>query len=90
MVQIFVLHRRDGRTETRSGPLLQALTIRFRGVIEDLRQAIQRARVEAELRRKLEGVDDHLLRDIGLRRDGDRLESTEPGRSLWGGTGCDR
>jgi len=24
---------------------------------------------------------------MGLKRTGDRLESTEPGRSLWGGTG---
>ena len=47
----------------------------------DKRQAVR----EAELRRELEGGDDHLLRDVGLRRDGDRLERIEPW-SGWGGT----
>jgi uncharacterized protein YjiS (DUF1127 family) len=34
--------------------------------------------MEAELRRKLEGVDDHLLRDIGITRLQAEAEANKP------------
>lgn len=88
MVQILIFDRQGGRTDPQNrragfGAWAEAAQ-RF---IEEMGRAMQRARMEAELRRKLEGVDDHLLRDMGLKRTGDRLESTGPCRSLWGGTG---
>ena len=88
MVQILVFDRRGGRADS------QKRRGGFGARVEAARQwlgktgsVLKRIRMEAELRRKLEGVDDHLLRDMGLKRTGDRLESIEPGRSLWGGTG---
>ena len=38
------------------------------------RQAFRDAREQAEMRRKLNGVDEHLLRDMGLRWSGRHLE----------------
>jgi uncharacterized protein YjiS (DUF1127 family) len=88
MVQILMFDRQGGRTgsQNRRGGF-GAWAEAARQLIQEMGRAIQRIRMEAELRRKLEGVDDHLLRDMGLKRTGDQLESTEPGRSLWGGTG---
>ena len=88
MVQILVFDRRGGPAESpkrRGG--FGAWAEAVRQFVYEVGRSMQRIRMEAELRRKLEGVDDHLLRDMGLKRTGDRLESTEPGRSLWGGTG---
>ena len=88
MVHILIFNRQGGRTDSqnrRAG--FGAWAEAARQFIEEMGRALQRIRMEAELRRKLEGVDDHLLRDMGLKRTGNRLESTEPGRSLWGGTG---
>ena len=88
MVQMLIFDRQGGRTDSgnrRAG--FSAWAEAARQFIDEMSRSMQRARMEAELRRKLEGVDDHLLRDMGLKRTGDRLESIEPGRSLWGGTG---
>jgi uncharacterized protein YjiS (DUF1127 family) len=88
MVQILIFDRQGGRTDSRNrrdgfGAWAEAA----RQFIDEMGGSMRRVRMEAELRRKLEGVDDHLLRDMGLKRTGDRLESIEPGRSLWAGTG---
>lgn len=42
--------------------------------IAEWRQVLQEAREQAELRRKLSGVDDHLLRDMGLKWTGRHFE----------------
>lgn len=42
--------------------------------IVEWRRRLRRFRSEAELRRKLECHNDHLLRDMGLVREGERLE----------------
>jgi uncharacterized protein YjiS (DUF1127 family) len=88
MVQILIFDRRGGRAvspKRRGG--FGAWAEAARQLMDEMGRSMRRIRMEAELRRKLEGVDDHLLRDMGLKRSGDRLESTEPGRGLWGGTG---
>jgi len=46
------------------------------------RAAVRRFRAEAEIRRKLADVDDHLLRDIGLVRTNGRVESIDIQRCL--------
>ena len=46
------------------------------------RAAVRRFRAEAEIRRKLAYVDDHLLRDIGLVRTNGRIESIDIQRCL--------
>jgi hypothetical protein len=88
MVQILIFDRQGGRTDSQKrrggfGARVEAA----RQWLDETGSVLKRIRMEAELRRKLEGVDDHLLRDMGLKRTGNRLESIEPGRSLWGGTG---
>jgi uncharacterized protein YjiS (DUF1127 family) len=88
MVQILIFDRPGGRTgpqNRRAG--FGAWAEAARQWLTETGSVLKRIRMEAELRRKLEGVDDHLLRDMGLKRTGDRLESIEPGRSLWSGTG---
>ena len=87
MVQILIFDRRGGRTDSRNCRGFGAWVEAARQWLNETGNVVNRIRMEAELRRKLEGVDDHLLRDMGLKRTGNRLESTEPGRSLWGGTG---
>jgi len=42
--------------------------------VAEWRQALHEAREQAELRRKLSGVDDHLLRDMGLKWTGRHFE----------------
>lgn len=39
---------------------------RFEGWLATRRATLREVRAQAELRRKLNGVDDHLLRDMGL------------------------
>jgi hypothetical protein len=88
MVQILIFDRLGRRTDSRNSRTgFTAWAEAARQWLDETGSAQRRIRMEAELRRKLEGVDDHLLRDMGLKRTGDRLESIEPGRSLWGGTG---
>jgi uncharacterized protein YjiS (DUF1127 family) len=55
---------------------------RIRAGLRSLRAAVMRYRREAEIRRKLADVDDHLLRDIGLVRTNGRIESIEIQRCL--------
>ena len=88
MVQILMFDRQGGRTgsQNRRGGF-GAWAEAARQWLGKRGSVLKRIRMEAELRRKLEGVDDHLLRDMGLKRTGDRLESIEAGRSPWGGTG---
>ena len=90
MVQIFILHPQGGRAESRLARRLRAILLGVRHAIDQARQDFRRLRMEAELRRKLEGVDDHLLRDIGLTREGDRLERLDARRGVWDGGGADR
>ena len=88
MVQILIIDRQGGPTDSQNRPSgFGAWAEAARQWLKETGYVVKRIRMEAELRRKLEGVDDHLLRDMGLKRTGDRLESIEPGRSLWGGTG---
>ena len=90
MAQIFILHPQGGRAESRFARWLRALMLAARQAIDGAREDFRRLRMEAELRRKLEGVDDHLLRDMGLKREGDRLERLESGRGVWDGGGTGR
>jgi uncharacterized protein YjiS (DUF1127 family) len=55
---------------------------RIRAALRSLRAALIRHRREAEIRRKLADVDDHLLLDIGLVRTNGRIESIEIQRCL--------
>jgi len=57
-------------TPRRPSALVSRLESWFAGWIRALREI----RAQAELTRKLEGVDDHLLRDIGLTWTGSRYE----------------
>jgi hypothetical protein len=50
--------------------------------IAEWRKLRRRMRSEAELKYKLHGYDEHLLRDMGLMRCGGRLSRAEPG-STW-------
>ena len=42
--------------------------------IAEWRSTFSEIRAEAAIARKLDGVDDHLLRDMGLKRSGRRVE----------------
>lgn len=48
--------------------------------ISEWRHLVEEARHQAELRRKLSGVDDHLLRDMGLTWTGRHFERIDDGR----------
>ena len=69
-----------------SGPRRHDRLAAFRERIErgfsEWRAAVRRFRAEAEIRRKLADVDDHLLRDIGLVRTNGRIESIDIQRCL--------
>ncbi|HEX9905891.1 MAG TPA: hypothetical protein VGA77_13095 [Propylenella sp.] len=56
---------------------LTGLIRSLRQRVAEVREHLARLYSERELRQKLEGVDDHLLRDMGLVRDGDRIERLE-------------
>ena len=47
------------------------------------RSAFRRAAADADLARRLESHDEHLLRDMGLVRTEGRLEPIEPDRNPW-------
>jgi hypothetical protein len=51
--------------------------------IAEWRRVLRRVRTEAEIKRKLGHCDEHLLRDMGLVRTGDRLEPADPNRNPW-------
>lgn len=51
--------------------------------LADWRQAFRDAREQAELRRKLNGVDAHLLRDMGLRWSGRHFERIADDETRW-------
>lgn len=55
----------------------------FERWLSDWRVQAGRARAEAELRRKLEGYNDHLLRDIGLAWDNGRVRPRQPEVTPW-------
>ena len=55
---------------------------RLEGGFATWRVAVRRFRADAEIRRKLADVDDHLLRDIGLVRTNGRVESIDIQRCL--------
>jgi len=42
--------------------------------LSEWRRMLQETRAQAELRRKLRGIDDHLLRDMGLQWTGRHFE----------------
>jgi hypothetical protein len=63
-------------TEPRGARLIEA----FGRWLSDWRGHMRRARAESRLRRKLEGYDHHLLRDMGLMFDGYALREIE---SVW-------
>jgi hypothetical protein len=50
----------------------------------DWRRQFRRMRTEAELNRKLVDYDQHMLRDMGLMRTGDRIERFQADRNPWG------
>jgi hypothetical protein len=66
-------------TPRRAVPLADRLAQR----ITAWRDALRKARSDAELERTLEGYDEHLLRDMGLVRSGDRIARVDPSRSPW-------
>jgi hypothetical protein len=85
MIDLTIAHRQSAGFRfrgLRSG--FFAFVDRLRRRLADWRELVRSVRAEAELRRKLEGVDDHLLRDIGLRRVGHRLETVNGLRNLSG------
>ena len=90
MVPIFILTRRHSRAVSPVRGRLAGWATTVREMLNEAGRAIRRIRMEAELRRKLDGVDEHLLRDIGFRREGDRIEPTGAGRNLWEADGFDR
>jgi hypothetical protein len=47
---------------------------RFQAWLSEWRRFAREVREQAELERRLRGVDDHLLRDMGLKWNGSRLE----------------
>ena len=51
-----------------------SLVDRVAAWLGEWRELLQEARHQAELRRKLSGVDDHLLRDMGLMWTGRHFE----------------
>ena len=51
--------------------------------LDDWRQILRRVRAEGEINRKLGHYDEHLLRDMGLVRVGDRIERANPERNPW-------
>jgi hypothetical protein len=51
--------------------------------LEEWRRILRHVRAEAEINRKLSAYDEHLLRDMGLVRVGDRIEPSDPERSPW-------
>jgi hypothetical protein len=51
--------------------------------LEEWRRALRHVRAEAEITRKLSDYDEHLLRDMGLVRVGDRIEPVDPERNPW-------
>ena len=51
--------------------------------LSEWRNLLREARAQAELRRKLSSVDDHLLRDMGLRWTGRHYERTGSEWSRW-------
>ena len=50
------------------------LVERATGWLAGWRQALRDAREQAEIRRRLSGVDEHLLRDMGIRWSGRHFE----------------
>jgi hypothetical protein len=55
----------------------------FRRWLADWRADRRRLRAEVELRWKLEGYSDHLLRDMGLTWDDGRTRRRQPDRCPW-------
>lgn len=55
----------------------------FQRWLSERRARRRRLRAEVELRWKLEGYSDHLLRDMGLTWDAGRIRRRQPDRHPW-------
>ena len=71
--------RRGARARQRTGGILGRLD----AFIKEWRRTLRHVRAEAEITRKLAHHDEHLLRDMGLVRVGERLEPADPERTPW-------
>ena len=60
-----------------------ALVERMEVWFAEWRQGLRQARSQAELTRKLQGVDEHLLRDMGLTWTGSRFERSARDECSW-------
>jgi hypothetical protein len=85
MVQISIFER-QGRADTRYHRGVGAWMRAAWRWLSDTGQAIWRTHLEAELKRKLDGASEHMLRDMGLQRTGAGLESIDPNRSIFSRT----
>ena len=64
-------------------PRTDGVLRRFGRWLEEWRRILRHVRAEAEINWKLSHYDEHLLRDMGLIRVGERIQPADPERNPW-------